>query len=124
MVRLYHLHHKRLNTVLKIVLIISLFCVGLHVSLEKGMILFPIRKLIQKLIYKKVKFNGLNKFNLEPTTISKPIMDCVYCMPSLYGSLIYFYYNFNNIQTTGFYVEWIITLFCSSALAGFIYEKL
>lgn len=89
------------------------------------MILHQVRKVLEKILYKKVKYRGLTKnHNLEPTAIAKPIMDCVYCMPSLYGSLIYFYYNIDLITTPGFYVNWVITLFCSSAFAGFIYEKL
>lgn len=60
--------------------LISIFCIGLSIISEYGKLLFPIRKLIQE-----------SKLS---TYIKKPLLLCVYCMPSFWGTLIYFTCSF------------------------------
>ena len=67
--------------------LISLFCLGLRVITDDGMIGHPIRKLFLKL----------------PEMIGKPLILCVTCMSSFWGTIIYWsntlaYQNFNYIM--------------------------
>ena len=92
--------------------------------MEEKMILHPVRKCLQKILYKRVKMQMLDKYEYKETAIAKPVMDCVYCMPSIYGTIIFTYHNFDYITTPAFYSHLVISLFCSSALAGLIYSKI
>lgn len=60
--------------ILLTVLITALFVNGLVISTGENMILEPVKKWLQSKIGEKM--------------IYKPIIGCVKCMPSLYGSLI------------------------------------
>ena len=56
------------------VLITSLFVNGLIISTGENMILEPVKKWLQSMIGERI--------------IYKPIIGCVKCMPSIYGTLI------------------------------------
>ncbi len=60
--------------ILLAVLITSLFVNGLIISTGENMILEPVKKLLQSKIGERI--------------IYKPIIGCVKCMPSIYGTLI------------------------------------
>ena len=60
--------------ILLAVLITSLFVNGLIISTGENMILEPVKKWLQSMIGERI--------------IYKPIIGCVKCMPSIYGTLI------------------------------------
>ena len=82
--------------ILLAVLITSLFVNGLTISTGKNMVLEPVKKWLQeKLVYTHVveQFYEHERSRYDITEnrqlmIYKPIIGCVKCMPSLYGSLI------------------------------------
>lgn len=92
--------------------------------MEEEMILHPIRKFLILIFYKRVKIEGTNRYERKPTKIAKPFFDCVYCMPSVYGTLIYIYLNIGENWTPAYFIDLMITLVCSSILSGLIYSKI
>lgn len=61
-----------INLLLEI-LLIGLFCNGLYISAEEGMIFYEPAKWLKS----------------KPDWLSKPIISCVYCMASFWGSLLH-----------------------------------
>ncbi len=66
-----------------LILVISLFSLGLRAITDKGMIGYPIRKVFQKKL----------------PTAGKPIVLCSTCMSSVWGTVIYWgYIYFQGIE--------------------------
>lgn len=92
-------------------------CMGLHVASGDDMVLEPVRRFLED------KAEGSKRVAF----FSKPILLCVCCMPSIYGTIIYWAY----IQSTSIIVDswvlfmWPIVVLTSSFLncfTGWLYE--
>jgi hypothetical protein len=70
-----------LGKVLIEILLIALFCNGLQLASEEGMIFHRIAR----------------KIKSWPEWINKPIIGCIYCMASVWGTIIHTAFNYNNI---------------------------
>lgn len=62
------------------IFIISIFCLGLRTVSDEDMVLFPFRKYF---------LDRYEKFDRYRINISKPIIICVTCMPSIWGTIIW-----------------------------------
>jgi len=89
-----------LNVSFKIIIIISLFCLGLRTITDDGKIGQPLRDLAKKL----------------PTNLGKPILLCCACMSSIWGTIIYWSFFGSNIP------EWILVVISASFLNSFLWE--
>ena len=88
----------------------SLFCVGLQISMESGMLLNPIYRYLDKRIKKE--------------WLRKVLIDCMYCFASLWGSIVFWTIqiandNINGISTV---IYWIILTFCCVYVNGIVYS--
>jgi hypothetical protein len=63
------------------ILLIALFCNGLQLASEEGMIFYRIAR----------------KIKSWPEWINKPIIGCIYCMASVWGTIIHTIFNYGNI---------------------------
>lgn len=97
------------------VLFTCAFTNGLHLVTQKGMLL---EKIGTFFLHYKMQKNELGVFISVyrfPHYIRKPLLQCIYCMPSLWGSLIFW-------STTYFYTDvkwehlllWILVIVSSS----------
>jgi len=80
------------------IVIASLFCVGLAVSSEEGMVLHFLKKPFLNLDYKievanTFKFKTRVKFLKFLQWISKPLIMCVTCYGSIWGGSVYIALN-------------------------------
>lgn len=57
-------------------IIISLFCAGLYRAAEPGMLLS--------------RFHAWAETNIKPKWMYSPVIGCVYCMASIWGTIVYF----------------------------------
>jgi len=87
-------------------------CMGLHVASDEDMVLEPIRKLLED------KAEGSKSL----TFLFKPVLLCVCCMPSIYGTIIYWaYILYASIEITWWvFFVWPIIILTSSFLNCFI----
>lgn len=88
-------------------IVIGAFCAGLATCFEDGMILSGMRKWLNDHIKNK--------------WILKPICNCVFCMPSVWGSMVYWLLSFAiglSIQSVLLYPVCIV---CSVFLSGLFY---
>ena len=99
---------------LQLIIIISLFCNGLHIITREGQIFYGLRTFIEDLLFTKLaaKIPVTAWYKDLPTFIYKPLMGCIKCMASFWGiviSLIVLYLNINLL--------WQIPIICISASA-------
>jgi len=93
-------------SILTQILIIGLFCNGLKLASEEGMIFYkPARKVLS-----------------WPEWINKPIIGCIYCMASVWGSLVFLALNHNNLSGT--IINLPIVVVASVFVNGSLYELL
>jgi len=95
--------------VLELIICISLFCLGIREITDDigGRIGYPLKEF---LLTKEI-----------PEWILKPVILCVTCMASFWGSLLYFTlivleHGFNNLCEISTYIIWIIVCFSVSFL--------
>lgn len=88
-------------TIFAKVLIISIFCNGVRISLDKKMI-----------------FRFIWEFTdaYFPEYLKKPLTHCVYCFASTWGTLAYILQPNPNIY------EWFICIVCAIWFNGFVYS--
>ena len=81
-------------------LIISLFIVGIHISMEEGMI-----------------FGSIHKLKL-PEILAKPLYSCHLCMASVWGTIGFIaLYELNQDS----WIPWILTIVICIPLNGIIF---
>lgn len=98
---------------LQVIVITSLFCNGLKVATEENMVLSFIREWLNKyLLYEEAG-------EFKPRKIYYPLLYCVKCMPSIYGTAI----ALILLPLTPSLIYQIpIAIVCSSALSAVIYS--
>ena len=84
------------------ILIISLVTIGVFIASEEGMIFYGIKK---RLLYLS---NG--------RVWVKPIIACVYCMPSVYGFIYFVYLGCKMGFSISLLPEWVLSAAGSVAL--------
>ena len=108
------------------IIIMSLFCVGIRISFEEKMIFHPVYRFLSRALQKPVFLKGtvVDPVTFKSRWIAKPLIDCIYCFPSTYGSLVFwtmFYLNHKPF-TPDVLIEWAICVVCSSPVAGGLYK--
>lgn len=107
------------------IILMSLFCVGIRISFEEKMIFHPVYNFLSRNLQKAVyQSEWTVDPEFKPRWIAKPFIDCAYCFPSTYGSLIFwtmFYLNHKPF-TPDVLIEWAICVVCSSPVAGGLYK--
>lgn len=94
------------------ILIISLFCAGLAKSTEQGMILEG--------LYKWLHFR-------LPEWLFLPILGCVYCMASVWGTVLYWLLEtkvWGFEIAPGTWVMWLVTCVACVFVNGLLYNAL
>ena len=88
----------------------SLFCVGLKISLEEGMILRPIHNWLERKIKKE--------------WIKKLLFSCVYCFSSFWGAAVYWAVPHKGYSGVELIVYWLILTVCCVCVNGVFYSGL
>ena len=97
-------------------LIISLFCVGLRITSDDGMILSFIR-----MPYVWLESKELNFWGKLAHYLLKPIIGCITCMASVWSITIdYYYFHYFNKWT----ILLIFVVACLNTMIYRLYEKL
>lgn len=94
--------------ILKIFLM-SLFCVGIRKVTDEGMIFFFIKKFLND--------------HIKNEAILNPIINCIYCFASVWGSIAYILLSFiigYEINA----IEWIYCCICCVFVNGFLWNLL
>jgi len=99
----------------EIIAIVSLSCLGVRVVTDEGSLLFPLRQ-------------GLLN-SIVPFEIQKPILICVKCMASLWGTVIFLLIKSYSYKDPDIYTlfQWLFTIFSCSFINAFMwsaYEKI
>ena len=94
---------------IKLILIISLFCNGLYIITAPGMLLNFLRNYLEALTFHHPKF----------VYTYKPLLGCIKCMASVWGIVLCLFF-----LNPGWYMLWYIPVvcICSSALNAVIYH--
>lgn len=84
------------------IFIISLFCVGLRMASNKGLILYFLRMPYEFMNTLKGRSAIEDRLTSVCVYVMKPLIGCVTCMGSFYGVIIYtgikYYLSVNDIQ--------------------------
>lgn len=107
-------------------LLISLFCVGFKLVTEDGMLLYFLHKPFENLhidVKNNAKKFGKNsrkyKLSYFKWYVMKPIILCVTCFASVWGSLIWV-----SIYGFHFPIQWVITIVSASYLNTLLWHLL
>jgi hypothetical protein len=98
------------NTWLALIFINSLFIIGLYEATESGRILAGIHDFLE---------------NYLPDLIYKPLLGCVYCMASVWGSALFLVYYYPIYTQNYFLLGWLLVHIGGvSGLNYFLYEMI
>lgn len=92
------------------IIIISLFCNGLNIALKEKMILFSFGEWVRKVV--------------KNETVLKPLVNCVYCFASVWGTIIYWLITIvlnNQSVCAQTLTEWVIICFSCIFTNGLFY---
>lgn len=88
--------------ILQLILLTSLFCIGLYVSTSPGYLLGPIKSNLAYLLggeYREVENEIYFEFKGIMKHLWKPFLGCITCMASFWGIVIYFIFVHPSINT-------------------------
>lgn len=94
-----------------VIILTALAVNGVNIASGEGMILFTVKKWLKKALTRQCQ--------VEPMAIYKPLIGCVKCMPSIYGTIICL--CFLPLTPHLLYIIPIVIL-CSSTLATIIHS--
>ncbi len=89
------------------IIVISLFCYGIHIASEPGMLLSSIAEWFEKKL---------------PVFWYKPLFGCVYCMASVWGTAGYVLISI-HLGSFGL-CEWLLCVVCCIAANKYLYVNL
>ena len=106
---------------LQLIIIISLYCNGLHIITREGQLFYPLRTFIEDLLFVKLAgaIPATAWYKQLPTFVYKPLMGCIKCMASFWGIVISL-----TVLNLNLNLLWQIPLICisASALNAVIYQ--
>jgi len=114
-----------MGNLIETIVLTSLFCNGLWWITQEGKLLyFTIKWLDDYEAKKKQYYKGFepvsdrlyNEHMAKIWRFTNPLITCIVCMASVWGTLIFLAYNDFNI------INWIICIVNSSALNGLIWK--
>ena len=107
-----------------VILSISGFCLGWRAITDNGMIFGFIREIFLRTTLKQIGKNGptMNVL-IIPYWIGKPLVLCVTCMSSIWGTIIFGgQVYFNHLAITPLLVlTWIYSCICASFINGLLW---
>jgi len=95
--------------ILKIFLI-SLFCVAIRKITDEGMVFYPVKEWLNRVIKSEV--------------ILSPLINCVYCFASFWGSVAYVLLTHFILSQHINCAEWAFCCICAAPLNGFLWNLL
>jgi hypothetical protein len=106
---------------LKVITVISGFCLGLRTITDTDKIFYFVRKWFLKT---KVCKGTLEHKFIIPEWISKPLILCVSCYSSFYGSLIFWGIVFMFKQDLSYllFLQWVFVCVVCSFINGFLWS--
>lgn len=99
-------------------LVISTFTCGLRLTTQEGMIF---ERLFVGVLRKRNPMDP-NSAYVMPAWIRKPLIGCVYCMPSFWGTIIFWLVTYLFVgMAYAYIVTWVLSIFSASFINTILY---